>query len=60
MPIEFLESSKYLCLTGIMPHCLDKGTFEVIEVRKYDGQNWEKQMELEKTKKNSILQFSQS
>lgn len=27
---------------GVMPHCLDEGTVEDVEVENCDGQNWEK------------------
>ena len=33
-----------------MPHCLDPGTVKQITVVEYDGQNWEKSMEIEKSK----------
>merc|ERR1712018_704140 len=43
---------------GVMPHCLDKGTAYICEIREFDGENWEKSMEAEKKKKESILSFS--
>ena len=42
-----------------MPHCLDPGTAEVVEVRTFDGQNWETTYKQEQQKKDgSILNFS--
>lgn len=41
-----------------MPHCVDKGTIKNMKVIKFDGENWEQSMEVERNKEDSILNFS--
>ena len=41
-----------------MPHCLEPGTLKKVIDKSFDGQNWEKSMEQEQDKSNSILKFS--
>ena len=30
---------------GVMPHCLDPGTVQRVNIRKFDGTNWEQSMQ---------------
>jgi len=43
---------------GVMPHCLEPGTVLSVTLEGFDGQNWEKSMETQASKDDSILNWS--